>query len=734
MAKAPQKITLSGSRDIPFDRLVLSQSNVRRVKAGVSIGELADDIVRRTLLQSLNVRPVLDTEGQETGQFEVPAGGRRFRALELLVKQKRLAKDAPIPCVVKAANDAVTAEEDSFAENTFREQLHPLDQFRAMQAMVDKGEDIESIAAHFLVTPAVVNQRLRLAKVSPTLHAIYAEDGMTLEQLMAFAVTDDHARQEQVWEMLAHSYNKSGSYIRSKLTENTVRAGDKRVRFIGVEAYVAAGGCVMRDLFEPDDGGWLTDPALLDRLVGEKLQTEGERIAGEGWKWVATAIDMPWGVTNGLREIDGVELAMSDEEQERLAALQTEIEDLEAEWADAPEVPDEVQARIEVIDAAIGALVERPVTFEAKDMAIAGAFLSIEVDGTLCIERGYVRPEDEPVVQADGEEDAGVDSQGGYHDGNDDGDEDDGATGSPVSNVVAMGAASSTASGDDDDEDGEVVKPLPDRLVAELTAWRTLALQDAFAQSPSMAFAAVLHAFVLDCFYSSTCESCLQISLNEASFGFSATGLRDSAPARAIAERHKRWADRLPDSDKNLWDALLALDGNEQAGLFAHCASKVLNAQQEVVPKYDNGRISKSSVERRVSHSHVLARAVGLDLIGAGWRPTVAGYLGSVTKQRIIADVAEAKGAKFAEMIDHLKKGDMAREAERLLEDSDWLPEPMRTPVPVDAAPIDAAQGEEPGTQVDEAEALPAFLDEGDLVGAGTAPGNDDDAALPEAA
>lgn len=726
MAKSLPKIILSGSRDIPFDRLVLSQSNVRRVKAGVSIGELAADIVRRTLLQSLNVRPMLDGEGQETGRFEVPAGGRRFRALELLVKQKRLAKDAPIPCVVKAANDAVTAEEDSFAENTFREQLHPLDQFRAMQAMVDKGEGVEAIAAHFLVTPAVVTQRLRLAKVSPKLHDIYAEDGMTLEQLMAFAVSDDHARQEQVWEMLAHSYNKSGAYIRQKLTENTVRARDKRVRFIGVEAYVAAGGCVMRDLFEPDDGGWLTDPALLDRLVGEKLQAEGERIATEGWKWVATAIDMPWGVTNGLREIDGVELAMTGEEEAKLAALQTEIEELEAEWADAPEVPDEVQARIEAIDAAIGMLVERPMSFEARDMVIAGAFLSIEVDGTLAVERGYVRPEDEPVIEIEGAEDVGVDGHAGHRaeTGDDDAADEDQAAGPGVSNVVPISAAS----GDEDDEDGEVVKPLPDRLVAELTAWRTLALQDAFAQSPSTAFAAVLHAFVLDCFYSSTRESCLQISLHEASFGFSTTGLRDSAPARSIAERHKRWADRLPDSDKNLWEALLALDGNEQAALFAHCASRVLNAQQEVVPKYDNGRISKSSIERRVEHSHVLARAVGLDLVGAGWRPTVAGYLGSVTKQRIIADVAEAKGAKFAEMIDHLKKADMAREAERLLEDGDWLPEPMRTPVLVDAA-----QAGEPEGQVDEATTLPAFLDE-ELVEAGAVAGNDDGEALPEAA
>src|SRR5260221_10294479 len=125
-----QKITLSASRDVPFNKLVLSQSNVRREKAGISIEELAEDIARRTLLQSLNVRPVLDAEGQETGMFEVPAGGRRFRALELLVKQKRVNKTQVVPCVVRTAG---LAEDDSLAENCQREALHPLDQVRAVQ-------------------------------------------------------------------------------------------------------------------------------------------------------------------------------------------------------------------------------------------------------------------------------------------------------------------------------------------------------------------------------------------------------------------------------------------------------------------------------------------------------------------------------------------------------------------------------------------------------------------------
>ena len=180
MASAIQKITLSASRDIPFNKLVLSQGNVRRVKSGVSIEELAEDIARRTLLQGLSVRPVLDAEGQETDMYEIPAGGRRYRALELLVKQKRLAKTVPVPCVVRDPSTDVSADEDSLAENVQRVALHPLDQFRAFQTLRGKGLGEEEIAARFFVAPTVVKQRLRLAAVSEKLLDAYAEDGMTL--------------------------------------------------------------------------------------------------------------------------------------------------------------------------------------------------------------------------------------------------------------------------------------------------------------------------------------------------------------------------------------------------------------------------------------------------------------------------------------------------------------------------------------------------------------------------
>jgi ParB family transcriptional regulator, chromosome partitioning protein len=286
MAKSVQRITLSQSRDIPFNKLVLSQSNVRRVKAGVSIEELAQDIARRTLLQSLTVRPVLDGDGNETGMFEVPAGGRRYRALELLVQQKRLARTAPIPCVVRTEG---LAEEDSLAENVQRAPLHPLDQFRAFRDLREKGMSEEEIAAVFFVSVQVVKQRLKLASVSPKLLDVYAEDGMTLDQLMAFTVNLDHERQEQVWEALQRCHNKEAYYVRRLLTEGAVRASDKRALFVGVDAYEAAAGDVMRDLFQQDDGGWLQNPVLLDRLVAEKLEHEAAAVRSQGWKWVEVA-------------------------------------------------------------------------------------------------------------------------------------------------------------------------------------------------------------------------------------------------------------------------------------------------------------------------------------------------------------------------------------------------------------------------------------------------------------
>jgi ParB family transcriptional regulator, chromosome partitioning protein len=678
MATSIQKITLSASRDIPFNKLVLSQGNVRRVKAGVSIDELAEDIARRTLLQGLSVRPILDADGQETGMFEVPAGGRRFRALELLVKQKRLAKTAPVPCVVREAG-AVPAEEDSLAENLQRVALHPLDQFRAFQALSDKGLGEEEIAARFFVAPSVVKQRLRLAAVSAKLLDAYAEDGMTLEQLMAFTVTNDQVRQEQVWDALSRFHNKEPYYIRRQLTEGAVRASDRRAQFVGAEAYEAAGGVIMRDLFQHDDGGWLQDPALLDALVTAKLQAEAEALRPEGWRWIAVAADFPYGHTSGLRRLTGETADLTDEESAALAALKAEYDTLEEQYAGADELPDEVDRRFGEIETAIAAFEDRPVRYDPVEIARAGAFVSIDSEGALQIERGFVRPEDEaPVEPAAGGEGEPVAAAG--------------SAGAVQRAVITIGGAPTGPEPDASEED-DTIRPLSDRLVTELTAHRTLALRDAVANDPQVAFQAVLHALCLTAFYRYAADTCLEITAKQSGFSAQAPGLADTASAKAIEARHAQWAKQLPEAPAELWDALTEFDSDSQAALFAHCASLAVN----VVREPWNRRPAA------LAHGDLLARTVGLDMAAAGWRPTVDTYLGRVPKARILEAVREAKGESSAQLIDHLKKADMAKEAERLLEGTGWLPEPLRL--------ADAEPAAEPAGDVEsEPEALPAFL------------------------
>ncbi|MBX9776280.1 MAG: ParB N-terminal domain-containing protein [Xanthobacteraceae bacterium] len=661
MAKAVQKITLSSSRDIPFDKLVLSQSNVRRVKAGLSIEQLAESIAQRTLLQSLNVRAVVDAEGNETGMFEVPAGGRRYRALELLVKQKRMAKTQPVPCVVREGG---IAEDDSIAENDERVGLHPIDQFRAFQTLRNLGMNEEDIAARHFVTPAVVKQRLRLASVTPTLLEVYAEDGMTLEQLMAFSVTDDHARQEQVWESVSKSGYDEPYQIRRMLTESTVRASDKRAQFVGIAAYEAAGGGTLRDLFEQDDGGWLQDVPLLDHLVTEKLKVEAETIAAEGWKWIEVAVSFPYGHDEGLRQLDGAPADITADEQATIDALQAEQAKIEAEYQDADELPDEVDARLGEIEEALSAFDNRPHIFDSVEIARAGAFVSIDGDGRLLVDRGFVRPEDETPMEEPGADGDADSSAAGVT----------GPDGSSVRRTVITVGGRPEA--EDEEDDG--IRPLADRLVMELTAHRTLALRDAVASNPHVAITALLHKLCLDTFQREMLCGCLQASVREVHFSAQASDLKDSASAKAIDDRNKAWAADMPADEAALWDWLAALDDASRSALLAHCVSFGVNALFEKVDRYGGNGVSPHGMRRRIEQADRLARAVNLDMVEAGWRPTVENYLGRVTKSRILEAVREVKGESSAQLIDHLKKSEMAKEAERLLDGTGWLPEPLR--------------------------------------------------------
>jgi ParB family chromosome partitioning protein len=490
--------------------------------------------------------------------------------------------------------------------------------------------------------------------VSPKLHDIYAADEMTLQQLMAFSVIAGHERQEQVWDNVSRSQLDEPYQIRRMLTENTVRASDRRAQFVGIDMYEQASGAVMRDLFEHDDGGWLQDVPLLDRLVTEKLKAEAETIAAEGWKWIAVAVNFPYGHTDGLRELEGVPADMTADERATLDALNAEYAKIEQDYQDADELPDEIDQRLGEIEVARSAFDARSLLYDQADIACAGAFVSIDAEGFLLIDRGYVRPEDEAPTVAAPESEADAAAEGQTGNGQT-------AARSVQRAVITVGGAPAEPAEEDDDD---TVKPLPDRLITELTAHRTLALRDALANEPGIAFQAVLHNFVLATFYRFASSSgCLEIAIRTPTFPAQAPGLKESTSAEAIDARQDGWKARLPKDEGDLWGALTALDGTAQAALFAHCASSAVNALYEPANRYNEGRVSAHGVRRRLDQADVLARAVGLDMVGAGWKPTIDNYLGRVTKPRILEAVREAKGEPSAQLIDHLKKADMARES-----------------------------------------------------------------------
>lgn len=698
MAKAAKKksavamIVFSQSRDIPFNRIFLSDSNVREINVEEGLDELTHDIDRREdIVQGLNVRAIMDADDNETGDFETPAGGRRYRAIARLVEAGRFPADGLVPCLVKKANAKTSAVDDSLAENTVRLALHPLDQFKAFKRMLDDGISKEEIADAYRTTPRYITQRLRLVAVAPSLVDAYARQEMTLAMLEAFTVNPDHARQEQVWERICGSWQKEPWQIRRMLTETTVPMADKRARFIGIEAYQAAGGTVLRDLFCDDNSGWLEDVPLLDRLVDEKLQSLADEFASEGWNWISVSVELPYGHANGLRKLIGVTEELTEEECATREALRNEQEGFEAEYSDSDELPDAIDQRLAEIETALSAFEDRPTIFDPADIARAGVFLSISRQGELVVDPGYVRLEDEAPSVANSESGEDPNEDPSLRDVDRDG---------VQRTVISIGGQLV----DKEEVDDEVIKPLPESLIGELTAHRTLALQNALAGNPHVAMTALLHRMVMERYHFAAPTGCLEISVRQTSFSAQGTDLKETPSAKAIIERYDAWRSDLPSDESALWDWIAALDDTSRMALLAHCVSYGVNAVHERPNPYGGSGPTQHSLNCRLAGADRLARATGFDMVNdANWKPTVENYLGRVTKARILAAVREGAGERAASLIQHLKKGDMAQEAERLLRDAGWLPEPLQL---LAATDVEVATADGGATAIGETDAM----------------------------
>jgi ParB family chromosome partitioning protein len=270
---------------IPLDKLYISPANVRKTGAKDGIQGLALSIKAHGLLQNLTVEP-----GGEKDTYSVLAGGRRLAALEMLRKDEQIETGYLVPCNVIELYGDIASDEISLAENEMRAPMHPADQFDAFKKLADEGQGPDTIAAKFGVTPRVVEQRLKMTTVSPKLIDAFRKGELKLEHVMALTLTDDQKRQEKICKDLPKWAREDGregaDMIRGEITEEMIDANDNALaKFVTVKAYEEAGGTVVRDLFDAEDKGHLTDHALLNRLATEKLEKIAEKMREEGWKW-----------------------------------------------------------------------------------------------------------------------------------------------------------------------------------------------------------------------------------------------------------------------------------------------------------------------------------------------------------------------------------------------------------------------------------------------------------------
>ena len=393
-------------RSIPLSRLELAPENVRKTPTDpAAFAELKASIAAHDLLENLIVR-IEDPVEDGVERCAVVAGGRRLAAMKALAEEGVLDADHPVLCRVIGA--AENAGELSLAENVVRVAMHPADQVVAFRKMAEAGVTVAAIAARFGVAERLVEQRLRLGGVAPELLDAYRAQEMDLDTLKAFTVTTDHARQRTAWEgVKEQGYRPSGWQVRRMLTEESVPAVSAVARFVGEEAYEAAGGTLTRDLFAGEDGSgtWYDDPALLNELATEKLHAAADELKVR-WKWAEAVLETDWSAIAGFGRISPEPAAPTEEEKAERESLRVRHDELvnmdEDEWTDELiEEGEAIESRLRAIDEAV----EERASFREQDFAIAGCIATVDHDGKLKVVEGLVRPEDMPERTGAGEGD-----------------------------------------------------------------------------------------------------------------------------------------------------------------------------------------------------------------------------------------------------------------------------------------------------------------------------------------
>jgi len=528
--------------------------------------------------------------------------------------------------------------------------MHPADEFEAFKALIDEGKGVEDVAARFGVSMLTVQRRLKLSALSPKLLALYREDGINLDQLMALTLSDDHAVQERTW-FDAQPWDRTPAALRRRLTVGEVEAaGSAPVRFVGIEVYEAAGGVVRRDLFDDEQSRFLSDPALLERLATEKLEALAGAVRDEGWKWVEARLSVD---SQALRQfaacahVNRKPTAAEQEELDALAQRTAELEQQAQALDDAPEwSPDDaemIDLEEQDIAARRKAIHEALKTWTPEQKAHAGVIVTVGREGDVEVMRGLVRDEDRKAVAAGARSTGRVDRSA--HGGTD---------------SDHLGSPSSSAAPER--------RPLgcSEALAKRLAAHRTMALQAMLTQNTAVALASVVHVFVLRTFGADYPReaSALQVSPQLSAYALEAVAddLKTSRAWQAVQQAKEAWQARLPEHQGEWFGWLIGLPQSELIDLLALCNALTLNA----LP----GAGAAASV-------NALAAVLGLDMAD-WWEPTPEGYLNHVPKAQIVAALKEAGPDLSGGGVEVMKKDALVTAAASRLAGKRWLPEPLR--------------------------------------------------------
>ena len=618
----------AGVEYVPLSDLVKSPLNVRTIPYSVdSVRGLADSIEALGLLQNLIVHTLAD------GQYGVAAGGRRLTALNLLAQEGRL--DEGHTVMVKHVSDDIAALA-SVAENEQRAAMHPAEQIAGFRTLAEQGKTPAQIGDALGFGSRHVQRMLKLANLAPSLMDRLAQDELTVDQCQALCLEDDQARQVDVYESVKASWSNAPAHlIKRAVTDSEISTDSVKFRFIGRDAYEAAGGCVREDLFSQEEGDGTADSVLVERLVQEKLEQIAQDIQQrEGWSWSRGRAARIWYHGEDGKEFvqpDAPDPVYTPEQQQRLDALHEEWNGYDSRCDET----DALEAEIDAIEQAA------EVSAWTDDMKSGAGVMVSLYEGQVYVQRGIRLKADEPEET-----------------------EESSAT------VPFTSRQKDAAEG--------ISVPLLTKMSSE----RTLAVQAALMQQPEKAVALMVWRLCTSVFAgcgTATHPFRISLTVSHGSLTENAPSGKSGAAYDLLMQEKARLETLLPEGWQKDFTTFFALDGAVLMSLMAFCTACSVDGVQT----RDMGHTSRSILD-------TVEAAIGFHLRD-WWQPTKNNYFGSLKHPQIVASLKEAGLTGAAGDAEKMKKGDAAAHAEHFMQHTRWVPAWLKGPEPVAESEADDA-------------------------------------------